>query len=157
MLCCHSNATRAPIENPPNSAQLGGIPYHSKLHPGPCNSVGMRPRTDRQTHRRASSTTHAKCNHLDLSVYWRKPATGAQPLEIKRSAPAQSCQSFKAILQVVRGCQTVPPPKETLAIHMMFVKKQEPVCVYILFGVLLQVELQCLPSLFTQTAVSKEQ
>ena len=53
-LCCHSNATRAPIANPPNSAQLGGIPYHSpNLHPGPCDSVGMRPRTDRQTHRRA--------------------------------------------------------------------------------------------------------
>jgi len=50
----HSNATRAPIENPPNSAQLGGILYHStKLHSGPCNSVGMRPRTDTQTHRRA--------------------------------------------------------------------------------------------------------
>jgi len=75
--CCHSNATRAPIANPPNSAQLGGIPYHSrKVHPGPCNSVGMRPRTDRhrQTHTHtdtqtratrihfASSTTHAKCN-----------------------------------------------------------------------------------------------
>jgi len=52
--CCHSNTTRAPIANPPNSAQLGGIPYHSpKLYPGPCNSVGMRPRTDTQTHRRA--------------------------------------------------------------------------------------------------------
>ena len=24
-----------------------------KLHPGPCNSVGVRPRTDKQTHRRA--------------------------------------------------------------------------------------------------------
>ena len=46
----HSNATRAPIANPPNSAQLGGISYHyPKLHPGPCNSVGMRPRTDRHT------------------------------------------------------------------------------------------------------------
>jgi len=30
-----------------------GIPYHPQLHPGPCNSVDMRPRTDRQTHRRA--------------------------------------------------------------------------------------------------------
>jgi len=29
--------SRAPIANPPNSAQLGGTPYHSpKLHPGPC-------------------------------------------------------------------------------------------------------------------------
>jgi len=75
--CCHSNATRAPVANPPSSAQLGGIPYHSsKLHPGPCNSVGMRQWTDRQTHRRgwlttihfASSTTHAKCNE---QVKWR--------------------------------------------------------------------------------------
>ena len=40
----------APIANQPNSTQPGGIPYHSaKLHPGPCNSVGMRPRTDRHT------------------------------------------------------------------------------------------------------------
>ena len=46
------DASRAPIANPPNSAQLGGIPYHCpKLHPGPCNTVGMRPRTDRLTRR----------------------------------------------------------------------------------------------------------
>jgi len=33
-----------------HSAQLGGIPYHSsKLHPGLCNSVGMQPRTNKQT------------------------------------------------------------------------------------------------------------
>jgi len=55
-LSCHSNATRAPIANPPNSAQLGDTLYHSrKLHPGPCNSVGMWPwtetQTDTQTHR----------------------------------------------------------------------------------------------------------
>ena len=42
-LCCHSNATRALIANPPNNAQLGGIHYYSpKLHLGPCNSVGTR-------------------------------------------------------------------------------------------------------------------
>jgi len=28
-LCCHSNETRAPIANTPNSAQLEGTPYHS--------------------------------------------------------------------------------------------------------------------------------
>jgi len=28
-LCCHSNATRALIANPPNSAQLGGSLYHA--------------------------------------------------------------------------------------------------------------------------------
>ena len=67
-VCC-SNATSAPIANPPNSAQLGGSPYHSpKLHPGPCNSMGIWPRTDRHTQTRmttihfASSTTRAKCN-----------------------------------------------------------------------------------------------
>jgi len=53
-LCCRSNATRAPIANPPSSAPLGGIPYHSvkfvKLHPGLCSSVVMRPRTDRHSH-----------------------------------------------------------------------------------------------------------
>jgi len=37
-LCCHSNETRAPIANPPNSAQLKGTPCHSSnLHPGPCS------------------------------------------------------------------------------------------------------------------------
>jgi len=42
-VCCHSNKTRAPIANLPNSAQIEGSPYNSpKLHPGPCSSVGMR-------------------------------------------------------------------------------------------------------------------
>ena len=67
-LCCHSNATHAPIANPSNSAQLGGSLYRApKLHPGPCSSVRVRPRTDRQTDTQtrvttihfASSTTHA--------------------------------------------------------------------------------------------------
>jgi len=45
-----SNETRAPIANPPSSAQLGGSPYHSpKLHPGPCSSVDVRPRTHTHT------------------------------------------------------------------------------------------------------------
>jgi len=47
-----SNETRPPIANPPNSAQLWGSPYHSpKLHPGLCSSVGVLPRTVRQTDR----------------------------------------------------------------------------------------------------------
>ena len=65
-LCCHSNATRTPIANPPNSAQAGGISYHSKLHPGPCNSVGMGLQTDTQTRvttiHLVLSTTHMKHN-----------------------------------------------------------------------------------------------
>jgi len=69
-----SNATGEPIANPPNSAQLGGSLYHAaKLHPGPCSTVGVRPRTDRQTDTQthvttiglhfASSATHAKCKN----------------------------------------------------------------------------------------------
>ena len=58
-LRCRSNATRAPTANPIDSAQLAGIPYHSsKLHPGPCNSVGMRPRTDRQTDTHTDARDH---------------------------------------------------------------------------------------------------
>ena len=42
---------------PPNSAQLGGIPYHSpKLHPGACNSVGMRPQSNMHTDARDCNT-----------------------------------------------------------------------------------------------------
>ena len=51
-VCCHSNETRALITNPPTSAQLKGISYHSpNLHPGPCSSVRMWRWTDRHTHR----------------------------------------------------------------------------------------------------------
>jgi len=59
VLCCHCNATGAPIANPPNSAQLGGSLYYApKLHPGPCSSVGVRPRTDTQTHRHTDARDH---------------------------------------------------------------------------------------------------
>jgi len=69
-LFCHSNATRAPIANSPNSAQLGGIPYQSlKLHPGPCNSVGMRPRTDRQTDTETDRHTDARDHNTFRVVY----------------------------------------------------------------------------------------
>jgi len=49
------NATRAPIANPPNSAQLGGIPYHSPSYIRVRAIVWAcdRGQTDRQTHRRA--------------------------------------------------------------------------------------------------------
>jgi len=51
------SVNREPLANPPISAQLEGIPYHSaKLHPGPCNSVGMQPRTDRHTDARDHNT-----------------------------------------------------------------------------------------------------
>ena len=54
-LCRHVNATRAPIANPPNSAQPGGTPT---IPPGPCSSVGMRRGTDRQTDRPTDARDH---------------------------------------------------------------------------------------------------
>ena len=72
-VCCHSNETRTPITNLPNSARLEGTSYHSSnLHPDPCSSVGMRRGTDRQTDAQttvtnihfASAMPHAKCNSL---------------------------------------------------------------------------------------------
>jgi len=60
-LCCHSNATRAPIANPRNSAQLEGSLYRApKLHPSPCSSVGVRPRTDTQTDSHTDRQTHRR-------------------------------------------------------------------------------------------------
>jgi len=51
-LYCPSNETRAPIANPPNSAQLVHNPYCiSNLHPGPYSAVGMRRGSEGQTHR----------------------------------------------------------------------------------------------------------
>ena len=76
-LCCHSNATRAPIANLPNSAQLGAA---STTPPSYIRVRAVvwaygRGQTDTQTHTQtdtqtrmttihfASSTTHAKCNN----------------------------------------------------------------------------------------------
>ena len=73
-LCCHSNETRAPIANPPNSAELQGTLYHpSKLHPGPCSSVRMRRGTDRethvQTHRHTDEHTHTHTHTQTAKLY----------------------------------------------------------------------------------------
>ena len=52
------------------SAQLGDIPYHSpKLHPGPCNSVDMRPRTDTQTDTHTDTQTRV-IDHNTFSVVY---------------------------------------------------------------------------------------
>jgi len=71
-LCCHSNATRAPIAHPPSSARLGGNLYHALSYIRVHAVVWAygRGQTDRQTDTQtrvttihfASSTTHAKCN-----------------------------------------------------------------------------------------------
>ena len=103
-LCCHSNATGAPIANPPNSAPLGGSLYHAaKLRPGPCSGVGVRPRTDRHTDRHtdrqihrqtrvttihfASSTTHAECNE---AIEYSRLCPGAQRI-VRLHSRTQLC------------------------------------------------------------------
>jgi len=73
-LCCHSNATRAPIANPPNSAQLGAASTTPPIYIRVRAVVWAygRGQTDTHTHTQtcvttihfASSTTHAKCNNL---------------------------------------------------------------------------------------------
>jgi len=65
-----SNETRAPIANPPNNAQLGGNPYHSpKLHPGPCSSVDVRPRTDTHTDIQTDRQTDTGDHNIYHVVY----------------------------------------------------------------------------------------
>jgi len=48
-LCCHNNETRAPIANPPNSAQLEGTLPFPRVTCVSRSSVGMRRGTDRHT------------------------------------------------------------------------------------------------------------
>jgi len=71
-LFCHSNETRAPIANPPNSAQLGGTLPFLQVIPGSvqqCGNAARDRRTDTQTCVASihftSSTTHAKCNIIN--------------------------------------------------------------------------------------------
>ena len=69
-ICCHSNATHAPITNPPNSAQLGGTPTipasYIRVHAVVWSCSHGQTDTDTQTRvtniHLALSTTHVKCN-----------------------------------------------------------------------------------------------
>jgi len=76
-LCCHSNATRAPIANLPNSAQLGASPTTPPSYVRVCAIVWAcdRGQTDKHTHRHADARDHntfrvvcayAKCNPVPL-------------------------------------------------------------------------------------------
>ena len=68
-ICCHSNETRAPIANLPNSAQLWGTCYHSPSYIRVRAVVWKCSERQKNTHY-ASSTTHTKCNNLKwLSLY----------------------------------------------------------------------------------------
>jgi len=103
-----------------------GQPYHSpKLHPGPCNSVGIRPRTDRQTHTQtrvttihfASSTTHAKCNNnavkrcrRSLKVRSLQSHLPLRPTCCDIIQAAADRFTLRVALLPVRTTQTLTPP-----------------------------------------------
>ena len=95
----------APIANPPNSAQLGGTPYHSpNLHPGPYHSVGMRPRTGtqthRQTHRRAWPLYISRHLRLTRNVIFKKTATS---VHVQYSIPATTSRKYLWAWSSVNG------------------------------------------------------
>ena len=68
VLCCHSNATRASTANPPNSAQLGGIPYKSPSYIWVRATVWAcgREQTDRHTDARDHNTFHVVHNSSEM-------------------------------------------------------------------------------------------
>ena len=102
------------MANPPNSAQLGGSLYHAPdVHPGPCSSVGVRPRTVRQTYTQtrvttihfASSTTQAKC---DKPVGFYGPIALPVPNAPSSDAPSSECPRA-SIAARRRFNQNIPP------------------------------------------------
>jgi len=108
-LCCHSNATRAPIANPSSSAQTGGILYHpSPSYFRVCAIVWAcgRGQTDRHTYRRAwpqyisrhlydSRVISIAVTYLlgDLLQVWRAAYTATNG-QLRDSARAQVTFSY---------------------------------------------------------------
>jgi len=91
------------IWRPPNSAQLGGTPYHSlNLHLGPCSSVGMRRGTDTQTHiqtvvttiRFASAMPHTKCNYGWILLKFREYTVSQKVPTFKQSVTLSNLNRF---------------------------------------------------------------
>jgi len=70
-LCCHSNATRAPIANPPNSAQPGASPMTSSSYIRVCAIVWAcgRGQADRRTHRQTDTQTDPRDHNTFCVVY----------------------------------------------------------------------------------------
>jgi len=67
-ICCHSNATCAPICKSAQQCTTKGHPLpFPKLHPGLCSSVGMRPWTDTQTDRQTDACDHYISHRLRLT------------------------------------------------------------------------------------------
>ena len=72
VLCCHSTEIRAPITNPPNSAQLEGTPYHSPSYirvravVWECGEAQTDKHTDRHTDGRDQRTFRLGCASREM-------------------------------------------------------------------------------------------
>jgi len=74
---CHSNETRSPIANPPNSVQLEGTPtipssyIRVRAVVWECGDWQTHTQTDRHTDTldQRTSTTHVKCNNEVIYIY----------------------------------------------------------------------------------------
>ena len=111
-LCCHSNKTRGPIANPPNSAQLEGTPTIPPTYTRVRAVVWDcgEGQTDKHRHTNtqtavtnihfASATPHAKCNQINypyLNVYhslWGTPTSVAPMLKPDCFVSSAQCKYF---------------------------------------------------------------
>ena len=116
-ICCtcfhavYSNATRASIANPPNSAQLGGNSYHSpqvttyirvRAVVWACGRGQTRRQTDRQTHRQTDTQTRVTTIHFASSSTQAKCTSGQNNLTQGRIATAHGW--FSRIRQEAPMC-----------------------------------------------------
>ena len=76
-LCCYSNETRAPIKNPPNSAQRGTPRPFPNFHPASCSSVAC-----------DDGQTYTQTNRHKLVGFY-----GPMPPPVP-NAPSSECHKF---------------------------------------------------------------
>ena len=99
--CCHSNATCEPIANPPNRAQLGGIPYHSpKLRPGPSNSVCIRPRSNEELQYHTNRHVLKYPLRVDCRCCWTLFNSITETIEIKEKLQSVNARLFHTLSDI---------------------------------------------------------
>jgi len=87
-LCCHCNETRAPIVNPPNSAQLEGTPYHSPSYIRvravlrECGEGQTQRQTDRHTDGRDHYTSRVVYDSGEINVINRATKRHAVSIDV---------------------------------------------------------------------------
>jgi len=103
-LCCHSNETRAPIANPPSSAQLEGIPYHSPSYIRVCAVVWERGEGQTDTQMYVTNIHFASAmqsNHFNSLLYTTSPQPFYGPFS--GTTQVSRCQKRTSALYGARG------------------------------------------------------